>query len=288
MVCVSIIIPVYNQENYLARCLDTLLTQTLHDIEIICVNDGSTDKSAEILDSYAERDPRVKVINQINSGVSEARNRGLRSADREIIGFVDPDDFVESDFFEKLYNAANENKCDIACANIIRENNRKSKIIIQYDRQEIACSVREKFELAGLPEHCYIWNKIYLRKKLIDANIFFPAGMVYEDMIFSPEAIEALGNAVSVPETWYHYWNNGDSITKNDSDQNRADKLNANRHLVEKCLKYNVKLSGRGTVMCKREYFLFGIKILKIYIHRATRNYYLFGLIPVLVIRDKI
>ena len=83
--------------------MNSVINQTFKNIEIICVNDGSTDKSAEILDSYAERDPRVKVINQINSGVSEARNRGLRSADGEFVGFVDPDDFVESDFFEKLY-----------------------------------------------------------------------------------------------------------------------------------------------------------------------------------------
>ena len=286
MVKVSVIVPVYNVEKYLARCLDSLINQTLKDIEIICVNDGSTDKSSDILAEYSEKDTRIKVITQINSGVSEARNVGIKQAVGEFIGYVDPDDFIEPDFYEKLYNSAKENNCEIACSNVIRENNKKKRVLINYDKQLIAKGVKEKFELAHLPEHCYIWNKIYNREKLLNSGITFRRDMVYEDMIYTPDVVKALGDLICVPNVWYHYWKNKDSIIKTSTDKNRTDKIFAKKYLLEKLRKYNIKLSKRDSLIEKREYFFSGIKFLKVYIYPSTREYYLFGLIPFLTIRE--
>ena len=112
---VSVIIPVYNTERYLRRCLDSVCNQTLSDIEIICINDCSTDNSLDILKEYADKDKRIKIINfKENKGAAVARNTGIDIVNGEYIGFIDSDDFVDSDFYEKLYNTASENNSDIA------------------------------------------------------------------------------------------------------------------------------------------------------------------------------
>ena len=103
MTKVSIIVPVYNVEKYLERCLDSLINQTLTNIEIVCINDGSTDNSGKILDDYAAKDNRIKVIHQNNAGQAVARNNGLKIANGNYINFVDSDDWVDLDFIEKLY-----------------------------------------------------------------------------------------------------------------------------------------------------------------------------------------
>ncbi len=286
MTKVSIIVPVYNVEKYLKRCLDSLVNQTLSDIEIICVNDGSTDGSAQILEEFAQKYSRIKVTTQINSGVSEARNVGVKQATGEFIGYVDPDDFIEPDFYEKLYNSAKDNNCDIACASVIRENNKKKKVLIKYDKQIIAKDVKEKFELAHIPEHCYIWNKIYNREKLISSGITFRREMVYEDMIYTPDVVAELDDFITVPDVWYHYWKNPNSIIKTESDKNRADKICAKKYLLEVCQKNNVNVDFKESLEKKIIYKLFGLNILKVYKYRATKRYYLLGLVPFLTVKE--
>ena len=287
MTKVSIIVPVYNVEKYLKRCLDSLVNQTLSDIEIICVNDGSTDGSAQILEEFAQKDNRIKVTTQINSGLSEARNVGIRIANGEYIGLVDSDDFVDKEFFEKLYNSAVENNCDIACGNIIRENNRKKrKPFLNYKSIEVVKSVREKYEKSGVPNHCYVWNKIYKRESLIKSGITFIRGIVYEDMPFTSDVLEALGDMVIVPDVYYHYWINDKSIIKTASDKNRTDKIFSKKYLLKKLKKYNVTLSKKDNLIGKKEYFFLGIKVLKTYIYPSTKEYYLFGLVPFLTVKE--
>lgn len=109
---VSIIVPIYNVQEYLRECLDSLLSQTLQEIEIICVNDGSTDHSPEILESYATLDARVKVMHKENSGYGASMNQGIRAASGEYIGIVEPDDYVETEMYEELYRQAKEFQLD--------------------------------------------------------------------------------------------------------------------------------------------------------------------------------
>ena len=99
---ISVIVPVYKVEKFLPKCLESLINQTLKDIEIICINDGSPDNSLKILEEYAKKDSRIKIINQKNAGPSVARNNGMSAASGEYIGFVDSDDWIDLDFYEKL------------------------------------------------------------------------------------------------------------------------------------------------------------------------------------------
>ena len=103
---ISILVPIYNVEKYLRECLDSILNQTLKDIEIICINDGSTDSSLEILNEYSSKDSRVKIINKANSGYGASMNKGLEAASGEYIGIVESDDFIKTTMFEDLYNIA--------------------------------------------------------------------------------------------------------------------------------------------------------------------------------------
>ncbi len=149
---ISVVVPVYNSEKYLRQCLDSLTGQTFKDMEIICVNDGSTDDSQEILEEY----PHIIVIHQENLGVSAARNAGMRAACGEYIGFVDSDDWVDSDYFEKLYYAVLENGCDAACASIIRKREITEKYRVRYTAENVFCSLDDMVEACKIPGCCYV------------------------------------------------------------------------------------------------------------------------------------
>ena len=120
MAKISIIVPCYNVEKYLEKCLDSLINQTLRDIEIICVNDGSNDLTPDILKRYAASDKRIQIINRENGGLSAARNTGLVHAQGEFVAYVDSDDWVDLNFYEKLYNSAKKYNAEIAVGSIYR------------------------------------------------------------------------------------------------------------------------------------------------------------------------
>lgn len=120
---VSVIIPVYNTQQYLKRCLDSVLSQKLEDIEVICVNDGSTDASGMVLNEYAQRDSRIKVIHKPNGGLVSARKAGVEAACGEYIGYVDSDDYIEPDMYENLYKTANTNNVDLVTCGYMLEGN---------------------------------------------------------------------------------------------------------------------------------------------------------------------
>ena len=124
---VSVIVPVYNNEAYLPQCLDSIVTQTLSDIEIILVNDGSTDQAGEICKEYAAGDSRIRFLDQENRGPSSARNAGLEVAKGEHIGFVDSDDWIEPHMYERLVQIATEHDCDIVWANVYRNESEKQQ-----------------------------------------------------------------------------------------------------------------------------------------------------------------
>ena len=286
MAKVSVIVPVYNVEKYLKRCLDSLLGQTLEDIEIICVNDGSKDNSLEILKRYAEKDERIVVIDQQNRGMSYSRNKGLEVATGEYIGFVDSDDYIENNYYEKLYSVASSYDADIACASIIRENERKKKVLLKYENERVYEDTKEKLEIAQVPEFCFVWNKIYNREKLMQSGCKFVDGLFYEDVLYTPNVIEKLGRLVTVQDTFYHYWKRSDSVIKTENDKIRADKLFVISELDKICEKYGLNSHKINVLRYKKDYYLFGIKVLKVYVYRATKKYYLFGLIPFLTVKE--
>ena len=288
MVKVSVIIPVYNVENYLEKCLESVVNQTLKDIEIICVNDGSPDNSLEILNKYSKADSRITVITQINSGPSEARNAGMRIAKGEYIGFVDADDFLDLDFYENLYNSAVNNNADIACGGIMRLYPQKNKIFLGFEEENTFETVKEKYMVTGVPYYNYAWNKIYKREALINFKIEFPRGVLYEDMFFTADVLEKLGKLVTVPKVYYnHYLNNG-SLVHAVSDRHREDAIEAKLYLAKKCKKYNLPETDYLNLISKDYYYFLGIKILKVCNYNTTKVYYLFGFIPILTKKTRL
>lgn len=205
---VSIIIPVYNVEKYLRECLDSVVNQTIKEIEIIIVNDGSTDSSPAICDEYAKNDSRITVIHKSNSGYGASMNRGLQLANGEYIGIVESDDFAELNMFEKLYNTAKENNLDIARCNFFfynsLENINKKSDSSWVDHNEVYAPLNNTKVFYQQPS---IWSAIY-RKDLLDKNniIFLETpGASYQDTSFAFKTYAMSDKFMMIEEALLHY-----------------------------------------------------------------------------------
>ena len=279
----SIIVPVYNCEKYLEKCLNSLTNQTLSNIEIILVNDGSKDNSLEICKKHAKKDDRIIVLNQENSGQSKARNVGLAHAGGEFITFVDSDDWVDENYYEKLVNACEKYDADIACASIIRERKNFKKFRINYTKEQVITKIQEKIDTAKVPDMCYVWNKVYKREYLHNLGLKFVEGMYFEDVDFVTRAIYYSNKIVTVPNTYYHYWTNFNSTVKTmkTSDKKRADSLKSKALVLEFFKEKNLTSNPKNLIKRKTCVKMLGITLLKIYQWETIKKYYLFGAIPI-------
>ena len=197
---VSIIVPVYNVEKYIDKCLNSLVNQTLKDIEIIIVNDGSPDNSQVVIDKYVKKYPRkVKSFIKENGGQGSARNFGLEKAEGEYIGYVDSDDFVELDMYEKLYNKAKKSDLDIAiCGSYnVTESGIKT---IELDRELFKDKKKNAFF-----GRMAVWNKIYKRELLLDNNMTFRSKLWYEDLDFTLKMLSKAKKVGYVNKPFYDY-----------------------------------------------------------------------------------
>lgn len=189
---VSIVVPVYNTSKYLADCMDSLINQSLRDIEIICINDGSTDNSLEILEEYAKKDSRVKIFTIKNSGLSLARNYGIEQSRGKYIGFVDSDDYVDEYMFEKLYISCKNNDLDLAICKISLFDDETGEInnnLNYYNLGVFKDLNKEVFNSDDTTQFtCNIvvnaYNKLYRKSLLEDNSIEFPPHLIFEDEIF--------------------------------------------------------------------------------------------------------
>ena len=203
---VSVIIPIYNTEKYLRKCLDSVCNQTLSDIEIICVNDCSTDNSLEILEEYASKDNRIKLIDfKENKGAAVARNAGIDEAKGEYIGFVDSDDFIDLDFYEKLYNKAVKSGADCVKSNMVLENLNNNIAIKEY--HNLIDVQKNKLTLNHIPTT--LIKKTFLRNN----NITFPESLKSsEDCVFEVMIGVNANHIDIVDNTFYHYIFNNQSL----------------------------------------------------------------------------
>ena len=207
----SIVAAVYNLEKYLPRCLDALVNQTLQEIEILCVDDGSTDSAPQIIDEYAHKYPqKVKAFHKENGGEFTTRNYGLERATGEYITFVDTDDYVEPDWAEKLYNAAKENNADMAVCGFERIDLKTNKVVGK-DMTKQGNTVKEitsedDFMVFVNPAP---WNKIYKREKVKDLRFLPFRG--FNDAMFLTSAFIRINKIAFVPDILYHYYLRSDS-----------------------------------------------------------------------------
>lgn len=211
---VSVIVPVYNVEKYIDKCLNSLVNQTLQDIEIIVVNDGSTDKSADIIKDYQSRySNKIKYYEKENGGLSDARNYGMKYATGDFIAFLDSDDYVENTIYEKMYNKAIDENCDfVECDFIWKYDNKEVKDTgeIYKDKHEMLANAR-----------VVAWNKL-IKKELIDiANIEFPKGMRYEDIEFFYKLIPHIKKFGFVKEYMIYYVQRQNSIVNTQNERTK-------------------------------------------------------------------
>lgn len=281
MAKVSIIIPVYNVEQYLERCLNSIVNQTLKDIEIICVNDGSKDSSLLILEDFASRDNRIKIVNKENEGQSVARNIGVEMATGEYLGFVDSDDWVDSDYYEKLYNSAKKYNCDIACAGYKRARGKRCSIRKAYEAELICTTTNDKVRMDNLPGDNYIWNKIYRKEAWEKAGFNFEKGRYFEDVALLIKILHQLGKMILVPDTYYNYRVNPDSTVAQKTPKRARDLAWAQRELIKYADENNINLD-LNKILLKRGYFkIFNFTWLKAYYYDSLVVYKLFGFLPV-------
>lgn len=208
---VSIIIPVYNVEHYLKKCLDSLSAQTLREIEMIVVDDGSTDASLAVASECARRDERIKVIHQENQGVSGARNRGLEAATGTYIGFADPDDWAEPGMFEALYTRATREGSDFCACDysLVYEDGAGTRNVLGL--QDGALNIAE-YGLDKLWNEkkfaAVIWNKIYRRSLIERHGLRFEStrNVFSEDVLFNLCVLRHATTASSVGESYYNYF----------------------------------------------------------------------------------
>ncbi|MBU3180711.1 glycosyltransferase family 2 protein [Clostridium psychrophilum] len=223
---ISIIIPIYNTEKYLNRCLDSVINQTLKDIEIILIDDGSTDNSLKICKEYNSNDKRIKLIHKKNEGVSKARNIGLSYATGEYISFIDADDWVEPNMLEELYNLIIPNNTEFCMCNYIKENNggsiymnsNISKKVLNGNNIKnfllIPLIEREDNEkehtLAGFRGPC---GKLFKREVIEKHNIKFENELIIgEDFLFNLEFLIHVNKAIVNEKFYYHYFTNSNSL----------------------------------------------------------------------------
>lgn len=209
---ISIVVPVYNVEKYLGKCLDSLLKQTFSDFEILLIDDGSTDRSLKICEKYAEKDSRIRVIHQKNQGLSAARNTGIENASGKYIGFIDSDDYIDEDMYEYLYEQITNQKADIAVcgiyneyADIVRRAYPKDEYIIANQKEAMAMVLEaNKISVNAV-------NKLY--KIEIFKNLRYPVGKLSEDAHLILEILLQTEKIVISTAPKYHYVHRENSIT---------------------------------------------------------------------------
>ncbi|WP_439431965.1 glycosyltransferase [Segatella copri] len=243
---ISIIVPIYNVEKYLNRCMDSLLNQTLEDIEIIMVDDGSPDNCPQMCNEYAKKDRRVKVLHKENAGLGYARNSGLEIAEGEYVAFVDSDDYVDLNMYEKLYNTAKDNNNDAVFCGFKKEfsPNRfiECKECDSYTEYTSERMNELLLDFIAAPPHCKseyihdmsVWHSVYKRSVITDNEIMFISERDYasEDIPFQIDFLKCCNSVGFIPDVFYVYCFNGGSLTKSFKPE-KFEKIQALYHLLK-------------------------------------------------------
>lgn len=233
---ISIIIPVYNTERYLSRCMISVLNQSYQNLEILLVDDGSSDDSGKICDAYAEKDNRIKVFHKPNGGQSSARNLGLDNATGDLIGFVDSDDWIEPGTLEYLVNLIKKNDadiCNIKCrfvkTDLIESSSLKTRERILHGKESLELLMYEA--VVGIPASMGVCRGLYKRQLLSD--IRFVEGRINEDMVFCYQVYSQSSKSIFSSRICYNYFMSPQSTTRGSLKKKELDLLWASNRLKE-------------------------------------------------------
>ncbi|WP_047983984.1 glycosyltransferase family 2 protein [Ornithinibacillus californiensis] len=224
---ISIIVPVYNTEQYLEKCLLSIINQTIKCIEIIIIDDGSTDRSGSICDDFVKRDKRIKVIHTENNGPATARNKGIALSSGQYLGFVDSDDWIEETMYADLYYTCISKNADIAVIGL-REITDKGEKIRDY--------IPNSVDLSEILKRAYPCNKLFKKDLFINNNLLFEEGIFYEDLELIPKLFVKANKVSKVTKISYNYVKRPFSTTTT-----RDDKIIDNLRAYVKIKKYLIK-----------------------------------------------
>ena len=257
---ISIIIPMYNEEKNISNCIESIINQTYNNIEIILVNDGSTDNTKQICEKYSKKDKRIILINKINEGVSIARNIGIQKANGEYITFIDSDDTLELDAYETCIKEMKKENADIVCFNYRRmniETNFKKRYGIKEKKEYIFPEILEDY--LSNDQYNKIgeanWNKIF--KYEIIKNIEFRKIKIGEDFIFNYEAFKNAKKIINIPEILYNYTINSNSVTSESFNKEKLLEYIYSRKEILKDIKENYKqyYNNAFVALCDTYYY---------------------------------
>ena len=199
----SVIVPVYKVEQYIHKCVDSILNQTFKDFELILVDDGSPDNCGKICDEYAQKDERVRVIHKENGGLSDARNAGVDVAQGKIIGFVDSDDYLDKDMYAQMITYLEANDCDVVCCDTYIVRGDKKRFKPRYKENKIFNNEQAINEILNGNLDNAAWNKIY--KRIVIQNIRYPKGRIYEDVATTYKFIFNADKVGYMSKPFYNY-----------------------------------------------------------------------------------
>ena len=278
----SVIMPVYNSEHSLRATLDSVLGQDMDDMEVIAVNDGSTDGSLSILEEYSARDSRLRVISQPNGRQGKARNAGLDIARGEFIAYMDSDDLLSDGFYSSLYKAATEKNADIAFAEIKRINGTGVKYFYGLREPQQVESIEDKLRICHCPPSFCSVNMIVRRSVIGSLGLRFAEGVFYEDAAYVFRLLCGSGRLVSVPDAQYIYiHHSGSTVHSRQTAAKQLDKYNAHKEVVRIAAEYKVKLPDKFLNITKRHWSLGPLCLLKIREKEGVETFRLFDFIPV-------
>ena len=224
---ISVIVPIYKVEKYLDRCIDSITSQTYKNLEIILVDDGSPDSCPQMCDAFAAGDTRIKVIHKENGGLSDARNAGLKIAAGQYISFIDSDDWIEPEMYERMVRAMNRDKSDIAACSVrmVWEDGSQTQMLIQTPDRVLDRSKAQKALLLEDLLKQPVWYKLYKRECV--KNILFDVGRCHEDVYWSYKAVGAAERVSLIAYVGYNYLQRNDSIMGAGYSLKRLDALKA-------------------------------------------------------------
>lgn len=257
---ISIIIPVFNREQYLERCLDSIVGQTYENLEILIVNDGSTDNSPGILRKYAVQDTRIRIIDKEYGGVSDARNCGLDHATGNYIAFVDSDDWVSPTYIERLYQNIKEYNADISTVRYLKvwDNDPLEK------KHSGRIKIIEYSNLGAIEEMCYqrhidngACGKLFAKK--LFADIRYPSGKIYEDLARTYRLLWNADKTVYCSEQLYYYYQHSNSIMNKKYDIQNMDRISASAELM----KWLQERTDKLTLAAETRFFVSNIQVLR-------------------------
>lgn len=227
---ITIIIPVYNVENYLLRCIESVLLQTYTDYELILINDGSDDSCAEIMEQYAKKDGRIVTLHQTNQGLSATRNVGIEIAKGEYITFVDSDDYIFPNYLEKLLNALTRNDADVSVCGIIEfVDKNELQETKNYEEERVYSGIEacaQIYDDVGTTARYVIACAKLYKKELFEKNRY-PEGKIHEDQFLTYKILYNCSKVVEIGDCLYGYYQNMQGITKSPFNIKRYDNIEA-------------------------------------------------------------